>query len=185
MLSDVSLIINHRQRPANLSNRSNQQSFRFMAQLPFPMSRAERCACMRPVHVAITGTFLTCVLGTGYELGWSDGRTTHRDFPPRHNRCGSRRDCHGGYRGERTAVAAVEWLCQQPRTHLHRLHRRATRSAGPASPTEPHREARSCCGTHFSPSRHQGRDRFNESDVVPDRFLEANPRASCCDARSC
>lgn len=35
-----------------------------MAQLPFPMSRVERCACMRPVHVAITGTFLACVLGS-------------------------------------------------------------------------------------------------------------------------
>ena len=41
----------------------NQHSFRFMAQLPLPMSRVERCACMRPVHVAITGTFLACVLG--------------------------------------------------------------------------------------------------------------------------
>jgi hypothetical protein len=50
----------------------NQQSFRFMAQLPFPMSRAERCACMRPVHVAITGTFLACILGVATD---SSGQT--------------------------------------------------------------------------------------------------------------
>src|SRR4029453_14925749 len=40
-----------------------------MAQLPFPMSRVERCACMRPVHVAITGTFLACVLSIAHSEG--------------------------------------------------------------------------------------------------------------------
>lgn len=120
----------------------------------------------------------------GYGFVRSDGGKANRDFPSCHNRCGIRRERYSRNRGKRTAVAAVEWLCSQPRTGLRRFHRCAARSANPASPAESHREARSRCGTQFSPSRHQGRDRLDQSDLVPDRLLEPHPRASRCDARS-